>query len=75
MKRLTFEIYILFVSIFFYSFNLGSKNKNIFGEINILDCISSHQVMVMSLTKVWVIVQNTEYRGDNLRHNSDLVNT
>ena len=26
------------MSIFFHSFILGSKNKNKFGEINILDC-------------------------------------
>ena len=41
VKQLTFEIYIILCLI------LGSRDKNKFGEINILNEISSHQVMGM----------------------------
>ena len=38
VKQLTFEIYIILCQYCYHSFILGSKNKNKFGEINILDC-------------------------------------
>ena len=38
VKQLAFEIYIILCQYFYHSFILGSKNKNKFGEINILDC-------------------------------------
>ena len=55
VKQLTFEIDNVLCQYSFHSFILGSKNKNTFGEINIWTAISCHQVMGMSLTKVWVI--------------------
>ena len=38
VKQLTFEIYIILRQYAYHSFIKGSKNKNKFGEINILDC-------------------------------------
>ena len=52
VKQLTFEIYIILCQYSYHSFIKGYKNK--FCEINIWTAISSHQVMGMSLTKVWV---------------------
>ena len=36
MKQLTFKIYIILCQYFYHSLIKGSKNKNKFGEINIL---------------------------------------
>ena len=38
VKQLIFEIYTILCQYSFNSFIQGSKNKNRFGEINILDC-------------------------------------
>ena len=38
VKQLIFEIYTILCQYSFNSFIQGSKNKNKFGEINILDC-------------------------------------
>ena len=37
VKQLTLEIYIILCQYFYHSFIKGFKNKNKFGEINILD--------------------------------------
>ena len=38
VNQLKFEIYIILCRYSYHSFIKGSKNKNKFGEINILDC-------------------------------------
>ena len=38
LKQLKFEIYIILCRHSYHSFIKGSKNKNKFGEVNILDC-------------------------------------
>ena len=56
VNQLTFEIYIILCQYSDHSFILGSKNKNInLVKLTFWTAISSHQVMGMSLTKMWVM--------------------
>ena len=55
VNQLTFEIYIILCQYSDHSFILGSKIKLNLVKLTIWTAISSHQVMGMSLTKVWVM--------------------
>ena len=55
VKQLTFEIYIILCQYCHHSFILVLKIKINLVKLTCLAAISSHQVMGMSLTKVWVM--------------------
>ena len=54
VKQLTFEIYIILCQ-YCHSFILVLKIKINLVKLTFLTAISSHQVMGMRLTKVWVM--------------------
>ena len=55
VKQRTFEIYIILCQYSYHSFILGSKNKNKFGEINILDCNFLSSSYGNESKKVWAM--------------------
>ena len=54
VKQLTFEIYTILCQYSYHSFIKGSKNKKMV-KLTFWTANSSHQVVGMSLTKVWVM--------------------
>ena len=55
VKQLKFEIYIFLCQYSYHIFIWGSKKKMVIHVLTFWTAISSHQVMGMSLTKVWVM--------------------
>ena len=53
VKQLTFEINIILCQYSYHSCIWGSVNKINLVKLTFLTAISSHQVMGMSVTKVW----------------------